>query len=90
MQEHFGNTMNLARIKLMTYVINTFVQTVSLHKLVATIPTTVKRDSNMRRFQLFFAKYALNLYLIARMIFRMLTRLKAVVLAFPAVSSIHV
>ena len=38
MQEHFGNTMNLARIKLMTYVINTFciVQTVSLHKLVAT------------------------------------------------------
>lgn len=92
MQEHFGNTMNLARIKLMTYVINTFciVQTVSLHKLVATVPTTVKRDSNMRRFQLFFAKYALNLYLIARMIFRMLTRLKAVVLAFPAVSSIHV
>ena len=43
MQEHFGKTMNLARIKLMAYVIHALcvVQTVSLHKLAAAMPTCV-------------------------------------------------
>ena len=56
MQEHFGKTMNLARIKLMAYVIHALcvVQTVSLHKLAAAMPTSVERDSNMRRLQRFF------------------------------------
>lgn len=83
MQEYFGNTMNLARIKLMAYVIHALciVQTVSLHKLAAAMPTSVERDSNMRRLQRFFAKYALNLDLIARMIFSLLPVGKEVVLS---------
>lgn len=66
--------MNLARIKLMAYVIHALcvVQTVSLHKLAAAMPTSVEWDSNMRRLQRFFAQYALNLDLIARMIFSLL------------------
>ncbi len=40
MQEHIGKTMNLARIKLMAYVIHALhvVQTFSLHKLAAAMP----------------------------------------------------
>lgn len=83
MQEYFGNTMNLARIKLVAYVIHALciVQTVSLHKLATAMPTSVERDSNMRRLQRFFAKYALNLDLIARMIFSLLPVGKEVVLS---------
>ena len=74
MQEHFGKTMNLARIKLIAYVIHALcvVQTVSLNKLAAAMPTSVERDSNIRRLQRFFAKYTLSLDLIARMIFSLL------------------
>lgn len=36
------------------------------------MPTSVERDSNMRRFQRFFAQYSLSLDLIARMIFSLL------------------
>ncbi|MBC8601495.1 hypothetical protein H8784_07130 [Parabacteroides acidifaciens] len=83
MQEYFGNIRNLARIKLMTYVIHALciVQTVNLHKLAAAMPTTVERDSTMRRLQRFFAKYALNLDLIARMIFSLLPVRKEMVLS---------
>jgi len=83
MQEYFGNTRNLARIKLITYVIHALciVQTVSLYKLAAAILTTVKRDSNMRRLQRFFAKYALNLDLIVRMTFSLLPVRKKMVLS---------
>lgn len=83
MQEHFGNTMNLARIKLMAYVIHALciVQTVSLHKLAAAMPTSVERDSNMRRLQRFFAKHTLNLDLIARVIFSLLPVSKELVLS---------
>ena len=74
MQEHFGKTMNLARIKLMAYLLHALcvVQTVSLHKLAAAMPTSVDKDSNLRRLQRFFAKYALDLDMIARMIFSLL------------------
>lgn len=83
MQEYFGNTRNLVRIKLITYVIHALciVQTVSLHKLATAITTTVKRDSNIRRLQRFFAKYALNLDLIVRMIFSFLPVRKEMVLS---------
>ena len=47
-------------------------QTVSLHKLASAMPTSVKRDSNLRRIQRFIANYALNLDLVARMIFSLL------------------
>lgn len=55
--------MNLARIKLMAYVIYALcvVQTVSLHKQAAAMPTSVERDSDMHRFQRFFAQYTLSL-----------------------------
>ena len=74
MQGHFGKSMNLARIKLMALVIHALcvVQTVSLHKLAAAMPTSVERDSNMRRLQRFFSKYALSLDLMAKMIFSLL------------------
>ncbi len=74
MQEYFGNSMNLARIKLMAYMLHALcvVQTVSLHKLASAMPTSVERDSNLRRIQRFVANYALNLDLVARMIFPLL------------------
>ena len=74
MQEHFGKSMNLARIKLMAYMLHALcmVQTVSLHKLASAMPTSVERDSNLCRIQRFIANYALNLDLVARMIFSLL------------------
>ena len=74
MQEHFGKTMNLARIKPMAYLLHALcvVQTVSLHKLADAMPTSVERDSNLRRLQRFFARYVLDLNIIARMIFSLL------------------
>ena len=72
MQEHLGSVMNLARIKLQAFVLHAMcvVQTVSLHKIAAAMPTAVKRDSNLRRQQRFLASYALNLDLIAKVFLR--------------------
>ena len=74
MQEHFGQSMNLARIKLMALLLHALcvVQTVSLHKLADAMPTAVDNDSNLRRLQRFFARYVLDLDIIARMIFSLL------------------
>lgn len=73
-QEYFGKSMNLACIKLMAYMLHALcvVQTVSLHKLASAMPTSVERDSNLRRIQRFIANYALNLDLVAMMIFSLL------------------
>ena len=74
MQEYFGISMDLARIKLMAYMLHALcgVQTVSLHKLVSAMPASVERDSNLRCIQRFIANYALNLNLAASMIFSLL------------------
>ena len=48
------------------------VQTISLHKLAATMPTSIERESNLLRIQRFIAKNVLNLDLVARMIFSLL------------------
>ena len=77
MQEHFGQSINLARIKLKAYGVAPpravcVVQTVSLHKLAGAMPTDVDRDSSLRRLQRFFAKYVLDLDIVARMIFSLL------------------
>lgn len=74
MQEHLGPVMNLARIKLLAFVLHALcvVQTVSLHKIASAMPTCVERDSNLRRLQRFLAGYALNLDLIAKVIFALL------------------
>src|SRR5574344_713044 len=74
MQEHLGSVMNLARIKLLAFVLQALcvVQTVSLHKIASAMPTCVERDSNLRRLQRFLAGYALNLDLLAKLIFALL------------------
>lgn len=74
MQEHLGSVMNLARIKLLAFVLHALcaIQTVSLHKTASAMPSSVKRDSNMRRLQRFIAGYSLNLDLVARVIFALM------------------
>ena len=74
MQEHFGQNMNPACIKLMALLLHALcvVQTVSLHKPADAMPTSVDKDSNLRRLQRFFAGYVLDLDIIARMIFSLL------------------
>lgn len=74
MQEHLGSVMNLARIKLLAFVLQALcvVQTVSFHKIASAMTTCVERDSNLRRLQRFLAGYALNLDLIAKVIFALL------------------
>jgi len=83
MQEHFGNSMNLARIKLLALLLQAMcmVQTVSLYKLSSAMPTGVERDSNLRRLQRFLAKFDLCLDLVARMIFSLLPIKEGLVLS---------
>lgn len=83
MQEHLGSVMNLARIKLQAFVLHAMcvVQTVSLHKIAAAMPTAVKRDSNLRRQQRFLVSYALNLDLITKVFFALLPVKKGLVLS---------
>lgn len=73
-QEHFGQSMTLACIKLMALMLHALcvVQMVSLHKLADAMLTTVERDSNLRRLQRFFAKYVLDPDIIASMIYSLL------------------
>lgn len=74
MQEHLGKSMNLARVKLMALLLDALVktQTVNLVRLANAMDTAADKESNMRRLQRFLAGYALNLDLIARMIFSLL------------------
>ena len=74
MQEHFGQSMNLARINLMALLLEALfkAQTVSLVRLANAMPTAVDKESNMRRLQRFLACSVLDLDLIARMIFSLL------------------
>lgn len=59
-QEFFGISMNLARIKLMVYILHALcvVQTVILHKLASAMPTSFEHDSNLRSIQRFIVNYA--------------------------------
>ena len=63
MQEHFGKSMNLARIKLMTLLLEALVkaQTVNLVRQANAMPTAVDKETNMRRLQRFLACYVLCL-----------------------------
>ena len=72
MQEHLGPVISLARIKLLAFVLHALcvVQTVSLHKIASAMPTSVERDSNLRRVQRLLAGYALNL--VSKVIFALL------------------
>lgn len=70
MQEHFGQSMNLARIKLMALLLHALcvVQTVSLHKLADAMSAAVDKDSSCRRLQRFFTRYVIDLDVTARMV----------------------
>ena len=83
MQEHFGQSMNLALIKLMALLLEALfkAQTVSLVRLANAMPIAVDKESNMRRLQRFLACYVLDLDLIARMIFSLLPVSSGLVLA---------
>ena len=72
MQEHLGPVISLARIKLLAFALHALcvVQTVSLHKIASAMPTSVERDSNLRRVQRLLAGYALNL--VSKVIFALL------------------
>ncbi len=74
MQEYFGKSMNLARIKLVALLLHALcmVQSVSLYKLANAMPTDIDKESNLRCLQRFLAKYVLDLDIIARMIFPLL------------------
>ena len=73
MQKHLGQSMNLARIKLMALLeVLVKAQTVSLVRLANAMDTAADTESNMRRLQRFLAVYVLDLDLIARMIFSLL------------------
>lgn len=83
MQEHLGSVMNLARIKLLAFVLHAMcaVPTFCLHKIAAAMPTAVERDSNLRRLQRSLDHYALCLDLIAKVIFALLPQKKGLVLS---------
>ena len=55
--------MNLARIKLMALLLHALcrVQTISLHKQVDAMPTTIEKNSYLKRLRRFFAIYVLDL-----------------------------
>ncbi len=73
MQEHFGQSMNLARIKLNGVAAPcTLCGADCQPPQTDAMPTAVDKDSNLRRLQRFFAKYVLDLDIIARMIFSLL------------------
>lgn len=74
MKGYLGKNMNLARIKFITLMIMAMckVQTVSLYRLATAFHSQADSLSSMRRIQRFLANYALELDLIARIIFTLL------------------
>lgn len=68
--------MNLGYIKLIAclscFMPCVWYKTIYFHKFASAMPTSVKREFNLRRTQKFIAKYALNLDLVARLIFSQL------------------
>jgi hypothetical protein len=75
LKEHFGS-INVARLKLMSLFITSLckVQTVNYERLALGFDTAVKKDSNLRRIQRFFASYVLDNDLIAKLIFKLLPK----------------
>ena len=57
------------------------VQTVSLHKLASAMPNSRDRDTNLRRIQRFLAKFALDLDVVAKIIFSLLPEKTGLVLS---------
>lgn len=73
---HFGNQINLARVKFIAHFIVALckVQTVSFEKLANAFDSKVESDSSLRRIQRFIAQYYLSSDLVARLIFSLLPK----------------
>ena len=71
---HFGKTINKARIRFMAMMVTALckMQTVSFGRLALAFDGAAEAPSSMRRMQRFMSGYALDLSLIARLIFRLL------------------
>ena len=71
---HFGKTINLARIRFMALMVSALckMQTVSFGRLALAFGGAAEASSNMQRIQRFMSGYALDLSLVARLIFRLL------------------
>lgn len=65
MQEHLGPVMNLAHIKLLALVLHAHcvALAVSLYKIASAMPTSVERNSNLRRLQRFLTDMLLTVTL---------------------------
>ena len=72
--EHFGKTLNLARIKFISLFILALckVQVVCFEKLASGFENSCNNDSSLRRIQRFMADYSLDKDLIAKLIFALL------------------
>jgi len=72
--EHFGKSLNLARIKFISLFICALckVQVVCFEKLASGFENNCSSDSSLRRIQRFMAEYSLDKDLIARLIFALL------------------
>ena len=72
--EHFGKSLNLARIKFISLFICALckVQSVCFEKLASGFENNCGNDSSLRRIQRFMAAYSLDKDLIARLIFALL------------------
>ncbi|MBI9068992.1 MAG: hypothetical protein JEZ09_16975 [Salinivirgaceae bacterium] len=75
---HFQGKVNLSRLKLITMFVFALckVQTVGFEKSANTFDSKSLTCSSLRRIQRFIAQYALNLYLIAKLIFGLLPQKK--------------
>lgn len=73
---HFGESMNLARIKLLSLVVASLckVQTVNLDRIACGMDSSRQKDSNLRRLQRFIAFYIFDQTLMTKLIFRLLPK----------------
>lgn len=80
---HFKGSLNLARVKLISYVIIALckVQTVNFEKLANAFDTKVRSDSSLRRIQRFIANYSLNSALVTRLVFNLLPKQERFILS---------
>lgn len=71
---HFSSTMNLARIKLISFFITALckVQTVNFDRLACDFDSKSNKDSSLRRIQRFFAGYVFDIEIIAKIIFQLI------------------
>jgi len=75
-KEHFGVSINLARIRMISFLISSLckVKTVNYERLAIAFDTKSDKDSSLRRIQRFFAHYVLDFDLISKLIFKLIPK----------------